>query len=80
MKENNVKRAVAPLILQLGANWRGILNFAISTIYSLKRAPECMEEEVGWASDFFWNFSRKKILLLLGFEPLVVQPSVQLLY
>jgi hypothetical protein len=81
MKENNVTRAVVLLIFQLGANLRRILHFAISTIYSLNRTPECIEEEVGWGSDFFWNFSRNKFFLfLLGFEPLVVQLSVQLLY
>jgi hypothetical protein len=52
---------MAPLIPNLGANLRRVLNFAISKIYWLKRPPERTEQEVGWGSDSFWNFSRIKL-------------------
>jgi hypothetical protein len=60
MKENNANGVTAPLIPNLRANLRRALNFAILTIYSLKRTPERFENGVGWISDSFWNSSRNK--------------------
>jgi len=78
---NNVNRSIAPIISNPGANLSRVLNFVIPKIYSLKSTPEWTKEEVGRVSDSFWNFSsNKKLELLPGFEPLVVQSSAQLLY
>ena len=54
------RQGVTPLILNLSARWRWVVNFTPWTFYPGKRTPVPTEKEAGWATVPVWTFGRKE--------------------
>jgi hypothetical protein len=60
MKEYRGRRGIAPLILNIGARWRGVVKFMPSWFIPRERTPITIEEKAGWAQELVWNFCRRE--------------------
>jgi hypothetical protein len=51
MREYMRSRGTAPLILNFGIRWRGVVNFTPWPLYPQERTPVSIEQEAEWAPE-----------------------------
>jgi hypothetical protein len=53
-------RGIAPLILNLNASWRWVVNITSRPFYPLERSTVPINQETGWAPEGVWTFSENR--------------------
>jgi len=77
MKACRGNGSIAPFILKLGTKWRWMVNFTLRLLYPWGKTLVLIGCLAGRALKPVWTFSDfKNFLLLLGFEPRIIQQVV----
>jgi len=67
--------------LNLSTRWRWAINFVPWLLYTWETTPLPIDWEPGWAPELVWTFGEEQnLLLLLGFEPYIMQSIAYSLY
>jgi len=64
MKAHKGSRSIPPLILNLHARWRQVVNFMLQILYLRESTLVPIEYEAGWTLELAWAFLNKRKHLL----------------